>query len=106
MTLIRAQRGLLTKLAASLGITQAAVSMWTRVPAERLPDVERITGIPRHHLRPDICLRPYTSHIECASVNIPVNSAVEETLRAGHAPDTAALGVCQHTTTVNTKEAA
>lgn len=43
-------------LAQALGITQQALSQWKlrRVPAERVLDVERITGIPRHDLRPDI----------------------------------------------------
>lgn len=58
MALIRARRGLLSKLAADLGIKPSAVSMWKQVPAERLPEVERITGIPRHALRPDICPPP------------------------------------------------
>lgn len=58
MSLIRQRRGLITKLAAALKITQSAVSMWRQVPAERLPEVERITGIPRFLLRPDICPPP------------------------------------------------
>ena len=56
MALIRAQRGLLAKVARDLGLTRPAVATWTRVPAERLPEVEASTGIPRHLLRPDICL--------------------------------------------------
>jgi DNA-binding transcriptional regulator YdaS (Cro superfamily) len=55
MTLIRAQRGLLAKVARGCNISRAAVATWPRVPAERLPEVERITGIPRQLLRPDIC---------------------------------------------------
>jgi DNA-binding transcriptional regulator YdaS (Cro superfamily) len=41
-------------LARSLGITHGAVNQWRRVPAERVVDVERVTGIPREKLRPDI----------------------------------------------------
>jgi DNA-binding transcriptional regulator YdaS (Cro superfamily) len=42
-------------LAAKLGgITSQAVSQWKKVPAERVLDVERITGVSRHSLRPDI----------------------------------------------------
>lgn len=48
------ERGRLTKLAASLGITPGAICQWDRVPAERVLDVERETGISRHDLRPDI----------------------------------------------------
>jgi DNA-binding transcriptional regulator YdaS (Cro superfamily) len=58
MALIRAQRGLLAKVARDLGVTRPAVTTWTRVPAERIPEVEASTGIPRHLLRPDICLPP------------------------------------------------
>ena len=48
------ERGLKFKLATELGITHGAVSQWSRVPAERVLDVERVTGISRHELRPDI----------------------------------------------------
>lgn len=37
-----------------LGITAQAISQWTRVPVERVLDVERITGVSRTELRPDI----------------------------------------------------
>lgn len=35
-------------------ITSQAISQWKRVPAERVIEVERVTGIPRYDLRPDI----------------------------------------------------
>lgn len=47
-------------LAASIGVTQGAVSHWingrVRVPAERVLDIERATGgkVSRHDLRPDL----------------------------------------------------
>lgn len=41
-------------LAKALGITHGAVNQWRRVPAERVIDVERATGIPREKLRPDL----------------------------------------------------
>ena len=47
--------GSLKALAEALGdITQQAVGQWARVPAERVRDVERITGISRYELRPDV----------------------------------------------------
>ena len=49
-----AERGRRIFLARALGVTPGAVSQWDRVPAERVIDVERLTGIPRHDLRPDI----------------------------------------------------
>jgi len=45
-------------LARILAISSQAVSQWRRVPAERVIDVERATGIPRHELRPDIYPEP------------------------------------------------
>ncbi len=35
-------------------ITSQAVGQWKRVPAERVLDVEAITGVSRHDLRPDL----------------------------------------------------
>lgn len=44
----------LEKLAQPLGITVSAISQWARVPLKRVADVERITGIARAVLRPDL----------------------------------------------------
>jgi len=46
------------KLATDLGITPQALSQWDRVPPLRVLEVERITGVPRHELRPDIYPAP------------------------------------------------
>ena len=47
-----------SEVAAEVGVTQATWSRWEnlsrRVPAERLAAVEKVTGIPREDLRPDI----------------------------------------------------
>jgi DNA-binding transcriptional regulator YdaS (Cro superfamily) len=51
---LAAENGRVTALAASLDISQPAVSQWERVPAERVLEVERITGISRYELRPDV----------------------------------------------------
>ncbi|HEX2554212.1 MAG TPA: Cro/CI family transcriptional regulator [Microvirga sp.] len=48
-------------LARRLGISRNAVSEWRakqRIPVERVLDLERLTGIPRHELRPDIYPAP------------------------------------------------
>lgn len=50
-------RGLrLVDLARSIGVDKATATRWAqrRVPAERVVEVEAITGISRHALRPDI----------------------------------------------------
>ena len=44
-------------LARSLGISHTAVRKWRllgRPPAERVLDIERVTGISRYQLRPDV----------------------------------------------------
>jgi DNA-binding transcriptional regulator YdaS (Cro superfamily) len=55
------QKGLsLTGLACALGVNKATVTRWSlgRIPAERVIDVERVTGIGRHELRPDLFAAP------------------------------------------------
>lgn len=44
----------MTRLAAHLDLSVAAVSLWERVPPEHCLDVEDFTGVSRHVLRPDI----------------------------------------------------
>jgi len=41
-------------LGRKLGITHQAIAQWRRVPAERVLEVERLTGISRYRLRPDV----------------------------------------------------
>lgn len=57
--LVRTSAGGTVALAAALSqsgapIRPQAISQWTRVPAERVLDVERLTGISRYALRPDV----------------------------------------------------
>jgi DNA-binding transcriptional regulator YdaS (Cro superfamily) len=56
-TILGNERGAKLRLARELGITHGAISQWRRVPAERVIEVERITGIPREQLRPDLYTR-------------------------------------------------
>lgn len=51
---IEAERGRRTALAKAIGITPAAIWQWQKVPAERIGDISRFTGIPLEELRPDI----------------------------------------------------
>jgi DNA-binding transcriptional regulator YdaS (Cro superfamily) len=41
-------------VASKLKITAGAVSQWDKIPSSRVLEVERITKIPRHRLRPDL----------------------------------------------------
>jgi DNA-binding transcriptional regulator YdaS (Cro superfamily) len=41
-------------LARELQIAHQAISKWERVPAVRVLEIERITGVSRYQLRPDV----------------------------------------------------
>lgn len=43
-----------SELARRLGVKVQSIQQWKRIPAERVIDVERVTGIPREELRPDL----------------------------------------------------
>lgn len=51
---LRNERGMMTRIAKGLGLTLAAVSLWKKIPSERVVEIESITGIPREQLRPDL----------------------------------------------------
>jgi DNA-binding transcriptional regulator YdaS (Cro superfamily) len=44
-------------LAKALGVEPSTVQRWQRIPAERVVEVERVTGVPREQLRPDLYRR-------------------------------------------------
>ena len=46
--------GSLTVLAERLRTSVQSVAQWKSVPAERCKEVERVTGVPRWRLRPDL----------------------------------------------------
>lgn len=46
--------GGISELARRLGITHPALYHWPRVPANRVLQIEKLTGISRHDMRPDI----------------------------------------------------
>lgn len=54
MAKVRAKRGSMARIAKALAITQQAVSLWKKVPAEQVVAIEKATGIPREELRPDL----------------------------------------------------
>jgi DNA-binding transcriptional regulator YdaS (Cro superfamily) len=45
------------ELARRLGLKPQTVWGWKRIPATRLVEVERATGVPRENLRPDLYRR-------------------------------------------------
>jgi DNA-binding transcriptional regulator YdaS (Cro superfamily) len=53
MDQLRAERGRLSQLAKTLGLTPQAVHQWDVVPLNRVIEVEAATGISRRKLRPD-----------------------------------------------------
>lgn len=50
--------GGVSQLARRIGIAQPSVSNWSRVPAERVLQVEAVTGVSRRTLRPDLFGKP------------------------------------------------
>ncbi len=46
--------GTIAELARHLGVTRSAICQWKRVPADRVLEVEALTGISRHLLRDDV----------------------------------------------------
>jgi DNA-binding transcriptional regulator YdaS (Cro superfamily) len=62
-----AERGMRpSDLARALGLNKSTVSRWDaiRVPAERVLEVEKATGIPRQALRPDLYPAPQPAAAE------------------------------------------
>jgi hypothetical protein len=41
-------------LALALGVTRQTIQKWRKVPVLRALEVERLTGVSRHDLRPDV----------------------------------------------------
>ena len=46
--------GSINALARALDIDPAAVSRWRQVPQKRIIEIERVIGVPREKLRPDL----------------------------------------------------
>ena len=51
---LKANRGKAIELASIMGISPAAISQWKRVPAERMHQVSRLTGLSPEQIRPDL----------------------------------------------------
>jgi DNA-binding transcriptional regulator YdaS (Cro superfamily) len=42
------------KLGRMLGVSYQSISQWKRIPADRLVEIEIITGVTREEMRPDL----------------------------------------------------
>jgi len=49
--------GSISKLARALGISPQAVWQWREIPVRHVISIERIFGVPREELRPDLYRR-------------------------------------------------
>jgi len=50
----RVTRDEILAIARTVAVTPAAIYQWTQVPAPHCRGVEKVTGISRHKLRPDV----------------------------------------------------
>ena len=46
--------GGVSQMARELGVTTQAVSQWTNAPVHQVLKIEKLTGVLRHELRPDV----------------------------------------------------
>jgi DNA-binding transcriptional regulator YdaS (Cro superfamily) len=44
-------------LGRKIGLSHSAILFWPKIPAERVVQIERVTGVPREKLRPDLYVR-------------------------------------------------
>ncbi len=74
--LLRARGMRLIDLARIAAVDKATVTRWSKnkIPAERIVDIERITGISRQELRPDL----FRSFLTQDGNRIPRASAAED----------------------------
>ena len=51
---VKAMDGNASKLAREAKVPRQCLYLWDRVPAEHVLTLERVTGISRHRMRPDV----------------------------------------------------
>jgi len=49
-----AEAGGVLAMARAFGLSRPAVAQWKRAPGLRVIDIEKLTGVSRHRLRPDL----------------------------------------------------
>jgi len=52
------EAGGVTALAQALRVNRQAIYQWRAIPANRVIEIEGVTGVPREELRPDLYRRP------------------------------------------------
>ncbi|MDX2266036.1 MAG: Cro/CI family transcriptional regulator [Hyphomicrobiales bacterium] len=88
------QVGGVRALARAIGVSQPAVSMWRRIPAERIIEIETATGIHRSRLRPDLYEQPSSTMSQKPIDDVDEGRAAEYALLGlllWRAPDAATL---------------
>ncbi len=73
----------ISAFAEALGVKPQAVSQWTDIPIRRVIEIERITGIPREQLRPDLYRTEETARSK--EVERPSSSASAQNTAEGRA---------------------
>lgn len=85
-------------LGPALGISRQAIRFWKQIPAERVLQVEEITDIPRHVLRPDLYPRSYGAPVNLSEGAMEYVRFVLD--RTGLAPSALAAGAGISSTTL------
>lgn len=50
----RSEAGTIAALARHLGVSRGAICQWGEIPTKRVLEIERVTGVSRAELRPDL----------------------------------------------------
>jgi DNA-binding transcriptional regulator YdaS (Cro superfamily) len=53
--------GGIVRMSQALGLSRGAASQWSEIPVDHVARLEKLTGIPREVLRPDIFRRAMTT---------------------------------------------
>jgi DNA-binding transcriptional regulator YdaS (Cro superfamily) len=57
INVVASKLGGIVKMSEALGLSRGAASQWREIPIDHVARIEKLTGIPREVLRPDIFRR-------------------------------------------------